>query len=120
MEQVRFYLDEHIPAAVAEGLRRRGVDSLTVQQAGRSGWSDPEQLAFARTAGRVIVTMDSDFLVLASQGRSFNLRHGCWQVVESFFEALPFVRVAYPLDVDTDSLELLTAFMMESMFGGKQ
>lgn len=30
MGQIRFYLDEHIPAAVAEGLRRRGVDSLTV------------------------------------------------------------------------------------------
>lgn len=70
MEQIRFYLDEHIPAAVAEGLRRRGVDSLTVQEAGRSGLSDPEQLAFARNAGRVIVTMDSDFLVLASQGVS--------------------------------------------------
>lgn len=70
MEQVRFYLDEHIPAAVAEGLRRRGVDSLTVQEAGRAGLSNPEQLAFARAAGRVIVTMDSDFLVLATQGVS--------------------------------------------------
>lgn len=70
MEQIRFYLDEHIPAAVAEGLRRRGVDSLTVQAAGCSGLSDPDQLAFARAAGRVIVTMDSDFLVLASQGVS--------------------------------------------------
>jgi uncharacterized protein with PIN domain len=70
MEQIRFYLDEHIPAAVAQGLRRRGVDILTVQEAGRSGLSDPEQIAFARTTSRVIVTMDSDFLVLASQGVS--------------------------------------------------
>lgn len=45
MEQIRFYLDEHIPSAVARGLRHRGVDVLTVQEAGRSGLSDPEQLA---------------------------------------------------------------------------
>jgi hypothetical protein len=55
---------------VAEGLRRRGVDCLTVQEAGRSGLSDPDQLAFARTEGRVLVTMDSDFLVLTSRGVS--------------------------------------------------
>jgi len=48
MEQIRFYFDEHIPAAVAEGLRRRRVDVLTVQEAGRSGLSDPEQRALSR------------------------------------------------------------------------
>jgi uncharacterized protein with PIN domain len=68
MEQIRFYLDEHIPNAVAEGLRRRGVDVLTVQEAGRSGLSDPEQLAFALSEQRMVITMDSDFLILASHG----------------------------------------------------
>ncbi len=29
MEQIEFYLDEHIHSAVAEGLRRRGVNVLT-------------------------------------------------------------------------------------------
>lgn len=68
MEQIRFYLDEHIPSAVAGGLRRRGIDVLTVQEAGRSGLPDPEQLSFALTERRVLVTMDSDFLILANQG----------------------------------------------------
>ena len=68
MEQIRFYLDEHIPSAVAEGLRRRGVDVLTVQKAGRTGLADSEQLSFALGEQRVTVTMDSDFLILASQG----------------------------------------------------
>jgi len=68
MEQVKFYLDEHIPKAVAEGLRRRGVDVLTVQEAGRSGLSDRDQLSFALVENRVIVTMDSDFLTLAVEG----------------------------------------------------
>jgi predicted nuclease of predicted toxin-antitoxin system len=70
MEQIRFYLDEHIPSAVAGGLRRRGVDVSTVQEAGRSGLADPEQLRFARSEQRVLVTMDSGFLILASQGMS--------------------------------------------------
>jgi uncharacterized protein with PIN domain len=68
MEQIRFYLDEHIPSAVAEGLRRRGVDVLTVQKAGRIGLADSEQLSFALREQRVMVTMDSDFLILAHQG----------------------------------------------------
>ena len=41
----QFYLDEHIHSAVAEGLRRRGVNVLTVQEAGKTGLSDREQLA---------------------------------------------------------------------------
>jgi hypothetical protein len=68
MEQISFYLDEHIPNAVAQGLRRRGVNVLTVQEAGRSGFSDPEQLAFALSERRMMITMDSDFLILASRG----------------------------------------------------
>jgi uncharacterized protein with PIN domain len=70
MEQIKFYLDEHVHSAVAGGLRRRGVDVLTVQEAGRSGFSDREQLAFALTEQRVMVTMDSDFLTLAVEGIS--------------------------------------------------
>lgn len=67
MEQIKFYLDEHIPNAVARGLRRRRVEVLTVQDAGRSGLSDPEQLAFALSEQRMLITMDSDFLILVSQ-----------------------------------------------------
>jgi Domain of unknown function (DUF5615) len=70
MEQIRFYLDEHIPHAIAQGLRRRGVDVLTVQEAGRAGLTDAAQLAFALSEGRTLVTMDSDFLILASQSIS--------------------------------------------------
>ena len=68
MEQVKFYLDENVPRAVAEGLRRRGVNVLTVQEAENSGLSDHEQLTFALTETRVLVTMDSDFLEFAVEG----------------------------------------------------
>ena len=69
-EQIRFYFDEHVPHAVARGLERRGVDVLTVQEAAKRGLSDREQLGFAFEQGRVLVTMDSDYLVLASGGLS--------------------------------------------------
>lgn len=68
MERIRFYFDEHVPQAVADGLRRRGVDVLTAQAAGRSGLPDDEQLAYATQQALVMVTMDSDYLILAAQG----------------------------------------------------
>ena len=67
MERIKFYFDEHVPQAVADGLRRRGVDVLVVQDTGRRGVPDDEQLAFASQQGRVMVTMDSDYLILAAQ-----------------------------------------------------
>ena len=36
-EPIKFYMDEHIPKAVTEGLRRRGVDVLTAQEADMLG-----------------------------------------------------------------------------------
>ena len=68
MAEPRFYFDEHVPRAVAHGLRHRGVDVLTVQEAGRSGLSDSDQLAFAAAQGRVVMTHDPDYLQLAAAG----------------------------------------------------
>jgi len=66
--QIRFYLDEHVARAVALGLRRRGIDVLTVQEAGLTGESDLSHLALAAVQGRVIFTQDDDFLRLHAQG----------------------------------------------------
>lgn len=68
MSEVRFYTDEHIAVAVAGGLRQRGVDVVTVSEAGMRGRSDEEQLGFAFSQRRVLVTKDGDFLTLAAQG----------------------------------------------------
>ncbi len=65
---MKFYLGEHIPKGVVEGLRRRGMDVLTVQEADRSGHSDEKQLALATREGRVLVTFDDDFLRLDTTG----------------------------------------------------
>src|SRR5690606_18050728 len=58
---LRFHLDEHVSPAVAEGLRRRGIDVTTTDDVGLKGAYDDEQLAFALREGRVLVTHDRDF-----------------------------------------------------------
>src|SRR5699024_519569 len=54
------------PTAVADGLRRRGIDVHTLVEANKLGADDKEHLAFARQQRRAIVTHDTDFLRLAN------------------------------------------------------
>ena len=67
-QAVRFYADEQVARAVVRGLRQRGVDVLTVAEAGLLGAPDEKHLALARTQGRVIFTQDDDFLRLHAAG----------------------------------------------------
>ncbi|MCY4372487.1 MAG: DUF5615 family PIN-like protein [Spirochaetaceae bacterium] len=68
MASVRFFTDEQVSKAVIMGLRRRGVDVLTVPEAGTLGASEVDQLRRARDEWRVIFTHDDDFLRLAPAG----------------------------------------------------
>jgi predicted nuclease of predicted toxin-antitoxin system len=68
MTRLRFYLDEHVNPAVASGLRLRGIEVSTTQEANLEGASDKEQLAFALREGCVLVTHDEDFLSMAAAG----------------------------------------------------
>lgn len=65
---IRFHLDEHVATAIAEGLRRRGIDVTTTAESGLSGADDVDHVAFAHPAGRVIYTCDSDFLRIHDEG----------------------------------------------------
>lgn len=56
---VRLYLDKHVKPQLADDLRLRGFDTLTTQEAGRDRASDEEQLAFATTEGRTILTYNT-------------------------------------------------------------
>ncbi|HJZ92094.1 MAG TPA: DUF5615 family PIN-like protein [Gemmataceae bacterium] len=69
-DAIRFYADQHYPAPVTAGLRRRRIDVLTAQEAGQCGASNPDQLVFATARGRVLATFDSDFLALHQSGAS--------------------------------------------------
>ena len=65
---MHFHLDEHVDSAVAEGLRRRGIDVTTTTEAGLRSASDITHIEFACRQNRCIFTMDDDFLTLANTG----------------------------------------------------
>jgi hypothetical protein len=65
---VRFYLDENMPVAVAEQLQRRGIDAVTVRDLELLGESDINHLIRATTEGRVLCTHDVDYLDMAFAG----------------------------------------------------
>ena len=72
---VPLYMDVHIPQAITDQLRRRGVDVLTAIEDGAAILDDDELLERARVLGRVIFTQDIRFKALAEdwqrQGRDF-------------------------------------------------
>jgi uncharacterized protein with PIN domain len=67
-ESIRFYMDQHVPRPVTDGLRRRGVDVLTAQEAAMERATDAQHLELARQQGRVVFTQDADFLRLHAAG----------------------------------------------------
>lgn len=67
---MRFHLDENVDPAIADGLKRRGIDITTSNDAALLGASDDLQIAFAQKHQRVIVTHDRDLLRLAALGAS--------------------------------------------------
>jgi len=64
---IAFYLDAHVPRAIALGLRMRGIDVLTAQEDGAAMFSDAELLDRATHLGRVLFTFDDDLLAEAAK-----------------------------------------------------
>lgn len=71
------YLDEDSDAAaLAETLRRVGVDVLRSRDAGMNGSPDSAQFAFAMSSGRVLYTANAgDFFTLHSTSLANGLDH---------------------------------------------
>lgn len=63
---LRFFFDECADEDVARALVALGLDVLTASGAGRKGFSDNEQLEFAKGDDRVIYSIDSDLLRIAA------------------------------------------------------
>ncbi|MGB5817510.1 MAG: DUF5615 family PIN-like protein [Thermoanaerobaculia bacterium] len=57
---MRFLLDENLSPTVAEVARGLGLDVVSVHDIGRRGLADHEQLEFAATERRVLVTRNRD------------------------------------------------------------
>ena len=65
---IRFHLDENCDPRIAAGLRHLGVDVTTTHEAGLLHAADEDQLAFAISQGRAIISQDTDFLRIAATG----------------------------------------------------
>lgn len=66
---IRLYLDENLSPRIADQLRRRSVDVVTVHDLGKAGDTDENHLERATRLQRVLVTADVDFLVLVASGQ---------------------------------------------------
>lgn len=70
------YMDVHVPRAVTNGLRRRGVDVLTAQEDGAAEFSDPRLLDRATELVRALYTQDDDLLAEARRRQVADERFG--------------------------------------------
>jgi len=61
-EVIKLFLNEDVHSKLAKALRQRGFDAITTVEAGMLGTPDEEQLAFAVSQGRAILTFNrSDY-----------------------------------------------------------
>ncbi len=67
MARLKIYTDENVDVRVAEGLRRRGVEAVSVYDERKDGIRDEAQLAYAGTHGAVIFTHDPDLIEIATE-----------------------------------------------------
>jgi predicted nuclease of predicted toxin-antitoxin system len=66
MTKVSLYLDEDVRVLLAEVLRNRGYDVIHPLEVGRTGKSDEEQLAYAVSHKRAVLTHNiKDYITLS-------------------------------------------------------
>jgi hypothetical protein len=69
-------MDHHVPLAISEGLRQRGVDVLTATADGSAALDDEALLQRATQLGRVLFSQDQDLLAITHEwqkaGRDFS------------------------------------------------
>lgn len=58
---IGLYMDQHIPKAITDGLRLRGVDCITALEDNAATMDDPDLLDRTTALGRALVTSDKDF-----------------------------------------------------------
>jgi len=95
---LQFFFDQHVPRAIALGLRLRGVDVVTAAEDGAAELDDPALMDRASDLGRVLVSFDSDLLAEANRRQQTN-RH--------FFGFVFAHPLRVPVGVCVNDLELI-------------
>jgi len=92
---VTLYLDEDLSPQIAEMLRAHGVDAVSAHEVGNTQLDDRAQFAYARTAGRTIVTRNvRDFTLLAQEAVAANMSHSGIILVPPGFRGDEFAEIA--------------------------
>lgn len=79
---LQVYTDEDMYATVARALRERGYDAVTTPEMGNLGRSDVDQLIYAVSQKRAILTFNvHDFVQLHKEYIRFNREH--WGIIVS-------------------------------------
>lgn len=74
---IQLYLDHHVPRAITNGLRSRGVDIITALEDSTTELEDPELLDHSTELSRVLFTRDYNLLQEATKRqRSGAFFHG--------------------------------------------
>ena len=105
---MKIYCDENIESAIVEGLRRRGIEVISMRDTGDLGKSDEYHLECASELGSVILTHDVDFLKIAHQWHQEGKEH-------------KGILYAHPLDLSLGEcirkVELVTQALAEKEMG---
>lgn len=111
---ISLYMDVHVPQAVTEQLRRRGVDVITAIEDASAELPDDELLERTRLLGRVLFTQDIRFKALAEdwqrQGRPFAgliFGHQLGGTIGQFVKDLELIALASESDEWQNTVEYL-------------
>ena len=69
---MKLYMDHHVPEAVTQALRRRGIDVITALEDMRERTDDEELLNRSSQLARILYTQDQDYLTIADHRRKEN------------------------------------------------
>lgn len=95
---MKFYLDEDLSPQIAVLLRRKGLDCISAHESGMHGASDLEQLTFASSHKRCLVTKNrDDFIRLTVQVFNDNLPHFGLLIIPSTIPGDKFSQIANAL-----------------------
>jgi predicted nuclease of predicted toxin-antitoxin system len=73
---MRFLLDEDLPPNAAVIARSLGLEAVSVHEIGRTGLPDEDQLSFAASETRILVTRNrDDFIALTHRAYATNAPH---------------------------------------------
>lgn len=93
-----YYMDQHVSAAVTQGLRRRGIDVLTAYEDAASRLEDSDLLTRASALKRVLYTQDQDFLRIVAE----------WQKEQRHFTGVIYAhQLAISVGQTIEDLELI-------------